>query len=1598
MACKQDVKAAILNKVMDELAGRYTYSRVSGDTVMINSTSDNMLTVAKHTKQAKAIAHEVAERIEKSFQGHVKGEVSQFSKYDPVLVKFTPSDKYIDHVYNNLPYSQQTDSTTLLDRERDYINNNSGPNSHEQLELFSVDENVAGTFTKYIQFKQEQLTNLRNKLSNIQAKKKRSGLTTEELTKLNNQERDLKLQIEGSFEFGIKGLKQEINELKEDADINAIGYYVEKDLQRIATLANSSDILDLREAQRLIDFYTLVGTFERGVENPFFEQDEIFLEDENGKLTARIKIAPETVAQYKSWGDRARDNQSLINKRHEEISVDTVNSDPSVKRTYGDKEFVFNDLISSANGLRDVDWISMWTMDITNGLFSNNGMIPQVMFSFLANSFEKRLAWARGIEEKIDKLNPKVQSELIKKGHSLRGGGIVGLKGASYQLFKEITKEGSETGGLVQRFVKEFFDGQSKALNDFSTRFDKAITTDDYGARVKAFNKAFEDIKKWRRNNTIIMDITKLPEFSKSTDDNHKKELIDILGQKGYEEQVKRQQKLLNKYEAEKQSMIDTAMNLENVTTFDALSEKAKSNISYWEHNHSPYRGLEDFTSVTGIFFGDKKANNFMDYNNFIPRKYKPNIVADVDSNVYRFTDTKSGTGFYSEAYNEIENNPILSEFYDVVKEVCDSIRENMPYEMQQKMAVNTVPALQKTVAEIIADKNTGVLKSLFTGFRHIMERVRLGFGVTKQSEISYATIDPITGKANYKVNDQFIQGNSRAVSERLTIEKVAMLQAINSTRAENNQMGKITRFTSLPLASLNEATLLQLAKHLHLENISVADIRAGRIDDIRRITGEDVQIGKYIRDYSLHTVVQTQSFDLAKIAKYFSNMTMAYAARQEALPILEVMKSHYESIKKPKTNNLNAGIYNANNSKMLMDGLRVNSIKQMEDWFNRVALGNYDTKHLGEHGNPTRVEKIIGDKTKGLVPRYFNDIYSIEDKKKLKEIDELLRTETDEKKAKELTDIRAGLGRKRTATAIFDSMLGWIRTLRLGYNVSSATTNFLEGVTSNMILGSLNEYFDPKEIYYGYSVMKHSFLKNITFGKAETGLAKRNRSLMDKFNVVMDSKNELQRSSNKTYADKLGWMNPHAINQRVEYMNQSPIMIAMLRTLKIKDKNGVESSVWDAYQNTGHLKEDFRTEENIKNWEELVGEDYLNFKQKLHKAIVLGHGNYDELRGMMIKSNTGGKALAMFKTWLPMQFYWRFATEQDDIQSGTIGFKGRYWSYGKGSGLVHGAVVGTAIFGLPGLVVGGLLGAGVGKFFGRETGIGLLQETISTTKALLKKTLGMPVNLLAGRQIVGDNGKIFDEWVGKGNFTIQDAKNMRGNMADIALQLAWIGLMLMVKSIFWDDEDEKDDADRQAHNILVNKLMQLSSQAAMYSGDVPGILKATLGDNAVAMYLGDLGKEVSAIKKAIEGDDIIPTGIHAGESALWNQTRKIALPGLFKDKNPIVEIIEGEVPTLGFKSQSERVFEESPFHKWFKDSETIEAEDNKEDRSERRKELEDQLDINAFEGETREEKEKARDKELRRILDTELPTPAKLKKLEQTREEYEASRLETQE
>ena len=1581
MACKSDVRIAILDKLFEEFTeGRYSFSRIGEDTIQINNKIDNSKSKVSSNKQAKAIANELLARTNKSFNGHINGYVSQISAYDPVTVTFTVSDPYITHEFNKLNLINKGEANRQ-EQERNFVNTSTDYNSYNQQFSFAPlvqTEPEIGVYLKFINFKKSLLSSHVQKLNKIKAAKRVQGVSVAELKRLNKLERELELQIEGSYERKIKGLKDEIQDLQAGASRDALAYYIEKDLSRLDRLANSNDINDLREANKLVEFYETVGTFELDIENPLFTQEEIFLTDIDNQKTSDYRLDNDVMDEYKKWKDKATGYKNQIRAKEKEVTTEIVNTNPGVKKTFN-KKFSYSELIYEETGLKDTHWVDMWLMDITSGIFSKNGILPQVIFAYLTNSMENKAKWSREIEERIDKINPEVQKILMEKGYTLRGGGIIGLSGASYDLFKEISKEGNETGAMVQRFTKEFFDAQNRSQNTFRESFNKAKVIHEYSQRERKFNKIFEEYKNWKRNNTIILDINQLSEivsdsefsnlFTANTtiDDSHKNQLIEILGEKGYNEQIEEQKKLLSNYIVDKQNFIDTALTMEGKNEGEELSDENKIALERWEINRNPFNGIKDYNGIIGLTYGTKKANNFMGYNVFIPRKKQVKITGNRESNIYNFEDTDKLTNNYNKKFAEIENNATLLEFYNIVKEVSDTIKENIPYDLQKLMSPNTLPGLSKTFTELVADNNVGIIKSIFGkngAIASFWEKIRLSFGVIKQADVSYAYLDPKTGLKNYEVNDSFLRNNNNSINQRQTIESIKFIQAYNTNKKEG-KLEKIRKHTILPFSAMSTEALLLLAEYTHTD-LTLDDIKTNNIGILKAKIGDKVEVGRLIKDYSVHSVVQAQTFDLAKLSKYFSNMTMAYAARQEALPLLEIIKKHYNNIKNPGTTNINVPIYNVPDKKYQSIGLRERGNRQINDWFERVVLDNYGKPHSGLIGN-VKENALIG-----------KVIYSVEDRKKLNEINTLIKnTNSNEEKVK-LEKIKKELGKIRTATAAIDNLLSWIRTLRLGYNLSSAITNFVEGVTSNLVLAASNEYFDSRELFYGYHIAKQSFVKNLSFGLVETDSARKARKLMDMFNVVMDSKNELQKSSHKTYSSKLSWTGPHELNQRVEYLNQSPLMIAMLRTLKVKGKDGNESKIWDAFEwnketNSYKLTDNYRTEENINNWENLSGEEYQLFKNKLNQVIVLAHGNYDELRGMMIKSNTAGKAIAMFKTWLPQQFYWRFATKQDNIATNTVGFKGRYLSNTATSALIHGAVVGTAMYGLPGAALFGVIGAVGGKLTKVNTGdsISLLQETIEITKQLFLKLVGMPVNLLAGKELINNGENAFENWVGKGTFTERDAKNLRANMADISIQLMWIAMILVVKGIFWDDDDEED---KPVYNVVINKLVQLSSQAAMYVSPVE-TKDNTIGSLAVVQYLQDLGKEIDRIGKWMDGTDIIASGVNTGESGLSIQTRKILLPGLFKDPT-----------TFGFETQSKRVFTESPLHKYFKSDEKLDKEKNASDRAGRRAELNDYYDKFIDDKQISEEDAK---KEIQKIIDQELPTPTRLKNLGMTREEY---------
>lgn len=1558
MKCLQDIKFDIIDKIREDLikGGLFSYGG-KRDLLVYNFVNNekNIIPISK-------------------FINEKYGE--ELIKHSNGALTINPSDqlaqRYLD-TYNQTQNDIENISFAEEQRERGYEIDNTGPNTEAMLSPFG--EETLGVFEKFIRHKERLVRFLEERLSSIAKELKNPKTTTDRRTELNDLKVKIKLRLEGEPQKGKAGLVEEIIDLRKNANINAIGYYVEQDLARLKTLAQSNNANDIKEARTIIDFYDAAGTFQSDRENPFFPQHQIFF-FEDDKPTSDYQLGTDMMNQFKAWRDTAMGFAPAIDLKAKEVTVNAFNSDLGVQKAYKvDKDFNFDQIVHTVEGLKDVDWVTAWSMDVTQAIFSKAAPLAQVMHSYLVNAMETHLNYSREYAKRMEEIAPLVAKRLgeIDNGkYKLRAFGILGINGVSYDLFLDTTKGGLQTGTLVQRFTKEFIDAQVEQGEKFKKEFNLARLADD-SLKGAMYNTAFESNKQWKRANTIIMNPALIQELvddvefsqfkdDKVTDDqkkSHRKQLVDLLGEKGFQEEIEKQKRMLSKYLADRQSYINAQIAFEGVADESSLSSHSQFIIKQWDLQHNPSMGVQDYYSSDGVFVDKRKVNSYMDYNNTIPRNKKVTITSS--NGLFHFEDDANSTGFYNERYRTIEGDDILREFYDLIKQGLDKITESAPYELQKSMPALTLPMLMKSTTEFLIDNKNGTLKMVSSAWRRMWDRIRLSFGLIQQSEVSYAVKDPITGKYNYKVNDQFLQGNKRSVKERSLIEKIKFIQAYNIGKTKN-RLDVINRFTVIPLSAMNTSALAHLAQLLHVD-ISLDEIATNKLDKIRKITGEAVNIGKVIRDFSIHSVVQAQSFDLPKLMKHFTNLASAYAARTETLPIMEIMKAHYEQIRNPKTNNTSNPILNMLEGRIASEGTRKRAIDQMDNWFERVMLDNYGIKHSGIFGGKTQTIKEQDEegnetgKVDTKIPFIGKKIYSTEEKKKIKEIDELISKEKDAEIIGQLEAIKEGLGKTRTASAAILNFLDLVRTLRLGWSLSSGVSNFAEGYISNMILASGGEFFNSEEIYYGYSVGRKSWTKNITFGKRAHPDAKKARVLMDRYNVLLDSKNELQKATVKTNLSKLESLNPYEINARVEYLNQMPILVAMLRSQKIKDKDGVEVSIWDAMDEEGNLYEEFRSEENISNWEKLTGKDYLAFKNKMNEGIVRAHGNYDELRGMMLKSSVAGKAIAMFKTWLPMQLFWRFGQEQDNLKSGKT-FKGRYRSFTSGSGAVYGAGVGLLAFGV-GPMAAVIAGAGYlgGRYFGAQTEIGAIQQMITTTKLLFKKAIGMPVNILAGKNLIKSNND-FDKWVGQGKFTQLDARNLRGNMAELSIMMTTLAIMLLVKSFFWDDDDDKEDTERQFHNIAVNKLMQWASQATMYVKPT-AMWKNTFGDIAVLKYLEDLGKEMKNLQELMMGTD-------PGGTKSWRQTKKTFIPGLFKDLDL----------HLGFGSQAEKQFEPSPYDDWFHGEEYLTARKEKQIR----KNISEELKELGY----KDQKQRVK------ILNMEMPTTKQLNKKGFTREEWE--------
>ncbi len=407
-------------------------------------------------------------------------------------------------------------------------------------------------------------------------------------------------------------------------------------------------------------------------------------------------------------------------------------------------------------------------------------------------------------------------------------------------------------------------------------------------------------------------------------------------------------------------------------------------------------------------------------------------------------------------------------------------------------------------------------------------------------------------------------------------------------------------------------------------------------------------------------------------------------------------------------------------------------------------------------------------------------------------------------------------LGKAIVGSKVGDNILKYVQLKLMGWNALGGVSNMGFGYLSNLIESAGGQLYSASDLNYAYRLVASSVVKNATFNKVEIGQAKKIRSFMDKWDIMKDASNELNNDTTRGSLGKnVEFLSPYNINQRTEYINQAPLLVALARATKVETPKGT-ISIWEGF------------DENL-NWNTEYGEEpkqvIQSLRIKLDQLIKRNHGNYDPLSPLKVKRTLIGRAGSQFRTWMYESIAVRFEKEREDEALGIV-VKGRYnsvWS----------------------------------SFGNTESKVKLLGQSLIT---LLKQYSFGFVKY----------GNDFNSFVDGEGIKEVDAANMRKVVKEISLAINTYMFLLLLSAIAGDDDDDKN----RTMNILFNQGTRLKTDLLLYVNPmearnvVRDIIPAT-------MLVKDLSDWVGAVGTAVVGEDTIENGVHKGDSRLGSSTLK---------------------------------------------------------------------------------------------------------------------------
>lgn len=235
------------------------------------------------------------------------------------------------------------------------------------------------------------------------------------------------------------------------------------------------------------------------------------------------------------------------------------------------------------------------------------------------------------------------------------------------------------------------------------------------------------------------------------------------------------------------------------------------------------------------------------------------------------------------------------------------------------------------------------------------------------------------------------------------------------------------------------------------------------------------------------------------------------------------------------------------------------------------------------------------------------------------------------------------------SSSKLVDSLIKWTYLKALSIpNIVSPIGNATMGFLNNIIYTSGGKNVSTKYLMRAYLKMLPNVSKRVG-DKIDPKLNQKIVTFLTRLNVLDDI-------NMAAYRDTKQWDKALTILQsKGEYLNQGVLAIAYLMENKVKDKNGNKISLFDAFKtDSGNLVWDTEKmgEQSKVDETDLFAKDKrgVNLYRLSRKIKGINHylqGDYES--ALLAKKTSLGRAIMLFKTWIPQTVMQRFGKERYD-------------------------------------------------------------------------------------------------------------------------------------------------------------------------------------------------------------------------------------------------------------------------------------------------------------------------------------------------------------